>query len=126
MKLLKGVLIDVKNKVIEVKEIEDTLDNLYEILNCDMIEITQRKIGIGNDYYDIVCDEEGLLKETRIPSAFDSVGVPLLVGNLFIVKNDGKGNLRSLTDKQIEKVLKFAHMVKHGEEVNVGIEIGNW
>lgn len=83
-------LIDVKNDAVGISYIdpEHALEEYHEKLNCDLIDITERKIG--DKYYDIICDDEGLLKENAIPSAIDKDKKPMLVGNLLIcnVAND--------------------------------------
>lgn len=119
---IKGVLVDIINKRIETREVEDTLEEYYNLLNCDMIEIVSRHIG-GKDY-DIICDEEGLLKVNPIVSAFDSLNQPMLVGNLFIVNYGGNGKEASLTEEDIDHILKFGHLIetKNGQ-TNVAIRV---
>jgi hypothetical protein len=98
----KGILIDVENKKSEVVEFEPKLEVYYKLLNCTYIDITARKIG--ENWFDIVCDDEGLL-ENKIPSAVNSENEVQLVGNLLLVNHDGEGNETSLTDEQIKDVL---------------------
>lgn len=101
---IKGVLVDVMNEKVEVVEIEKSLQSYYNILNCDCIDIVSRKIG-GREF-DIVCDDEGLLKDPQKISAIDIMRQPMLVGNLFIVKFDGIEDITSLNDDEINHVLK--------------------
>lgn len=101
--MIKSILIDVKNKKAEALEIEPTLQNYYKLLDCDLIDITERKIG--EYWYDIVCDDEGLLKENQIPSAVNSKSEVQLVGNLLLMNHDGEGNETSLTDEQINDLM---------------------
>lgn len=119
---IKGVLVDVFNKRIETREIEDTLEGYYELLNCDMIEIVSRHIG-GKDY-DIICDEEGLLKVNPIVSAIDSNNQPMLVGSLFIVNYGGNGEEASLTEEDINHILKFGYIYEtKDKQTNVAIRV---
>lgn len=119
---IKGVLVDVINKRIETREVEDTLEEYYNLLNCDMIEIVSRHIG-GKDY-DIICDEEGLLKVNPIVSAFDSLNQPMLVGNLFIVNYGENGKEASLTEEDIDHILKFGHLIETTNgQTNVAIRV---
>lgn len=99
---IKGFMINVVNGTMGVKEVEGCLDSYYNLLGCDMIEIVSRKIGNYN--YEIICDEEGLLKDKAIVSAFSIDGDPMLVGNLFVVAYEGMGELRSLTDDEIDNL----------------------
>ena len=101
---IKGVLIDVLNEKVEVVEIEKSLQSYYKILNCDCIDIVSRKIG-GKEF-DIICDDEGLLKDPQKISAIDVRWQPMLVGNLFIVKFDGVEDITSLSDDEVQHVLK--------------------
>lgn len=108
-KKLKGVLIKVDGTC-EVVEIVDTLDNLYNVCECSCIDIVSRRIG--GKMFDIVLDDEGLLKDNPIVTAMRKDAKEMLVGNLFIVKNDGRGNLKSLSDEEIASVRGL--ILKHG------------
>ena len=115
--LLRGVLVDTINNKIETRKLftdEDTfLHEYYKILNCDTIDIISRKIG--NNYYDIICDDEGLLKDMLMPSMIilDGNGkiVQFLVGNIFIVKHDGNGNEKSLTNAEIDEIMSNIYTI---------------
>lgn len=108
-KNLKGLLIkaDIEGNKIETKVMETSeLRDFYKMLECSVIAITDRKIG--DKSYNIVCDDEGLLKEKRIPT-FCSVNKEglvneFIVGNIFICNNEGD-ELTDLTDEDIEEIL---------------------
>ncbi len=108
--LIKGILVDVKSNIIDVCEIEKSLESYYKILNCKLIDIVPMKIG--NRYFDIICDDEGLMKEDITLSAIYDDFTPALVGNLLVVRHDGKGNERSLTSKDILLVLEHVTTVQ--------------
>ena len=108
-KLLRGVLVDVEKETANIIEIEDELDEFYKILNCSCIDIVVRKIG--RKKLNIVCDDEGLLNNSKI-SAIDNLGNVQLVGNLFIVGGIVEdGNLTSISEEDaayvLERVLKI-------------------
>ena len=106
---MKVLYLDTIMSSIEEKEIEDNLDTYYKLLNCRCIDIATRKIG--NNWYDIICDDEGLLKQEIIPSAiYESNKEIALVGNLIIAKNDGYGNIIGLEEEEIEEIKK--HIVE--------------
>lgn len=106
--MVKGVLVDVKNSEIKIITFEDKLEELYRLCDCQYIDITMRKIG---EYeYDIVCDDEGLLKEGYIVSAIDKNQKPMLVGNLIFCNHDEEGNLASLKEEQIVNILKHTYV----------------
>lgn len=102
MKKIKGVLINVEKETVEVVEIDKTLSEYYRILNCTTIDIPSRKIG--ERYFDIICDDEGLFKDKPKISAVTMDGKPALVGNLFVVKFDGEEDITSLNDNDIEYI----------------------
>ena len=106
-KTIRGILIDVTSEVVgaRVADITPDLDTYYEILNCSTITITSRRIGErSRKYYDIICDDEGLLVAPTIVSAIDRDGKPMLVGNLFICSHDDEGNETSLSREDIRHI----------------------
>ena len=122
--LIRGILIDVDSKKGTVKEIEldnDKLESFYEALNCDTIDIVQRMIN--GKPFDIVCDDEALLKYDPIPSAVRKDGKVMLCGNLFIC-NHYKEELTSLSKKDVDYIMDNVVMVstatphKHGVRTN--------
>lgn len=116
------LLIDVKNDRVSpvVIESENALEQYYKLLDCDLIDITERKIG--GKYYDIICDDEGLLKDNAIPSAIDKDQKPMLVGNLLICNiADEEGNevelkaedIVLITDNLMQGVCEIDGSMKH-------------
>lgn len=100
---MKAFLLDAENRKTRTVDINDAdhLTDYYKYLNCRVIDIACRKIG--GKYFDIVTDDEGLLKEPRIVSALDPDGQPALVGNLlFCNYNPETGEEVSLTDADIQ------------------------
>lgn len=103
---VKGVLLDVRAprgsvSVIDLEE--DDLEEFYEALNCNTIDITTR--GVGDRKFVIVCDDEGLLQENPTISAIGPDGKFTFVGNLFIC-NRYKEHLASLSVDDINHILK--------------------
>lgn len=105
---ITGILIDVEKETAKVTTIEKELDAYYEALNCDTIDIVSRKIG--KRYYDIVCDDEGLFKDSPRISAINDMGGVMFVGNLFIVRFNGEDDIESLTDADVTYILKHIHL----------------
>jgi hypothetical protein len=90
-----------------VREVEGHYTKLRKLINCDLIDIVVRKIG--DTYYNIVCDDEGLFKENKIWSGITTnkgVIVEQIAGPIFITKDDGQGNLIGLEDKEVKTVLQ--------------------
>lgn len=82
------------------------LDAIYTMLECGTIDVATRKFG--RHYYDVYCDDEGLLKPNPLPSiaTFKSGQcVEQLVGNVFICKHDGEGGMKSLTQAECDEVV---------------------
>ena len=108
MNKIKAYYIDPENNIAEAREITDSLDTFYEMLHCDCIDIVSREVGrYGKRRYDIICDDEGLLKDDPYISAIDNNGQAMLVGSLLVVgEADDDGNITSLDDDDI-KFLKM-------------------
>lgn len=69
------------------------LDEMYREIGCSCIDIVRR--SIGGKIFDIICDDEGLLKDNPEPSAFYDINGNLevgLVGNLIVCNHDEMGN----------------------------------
>lgn len=105
MDIITGILIDVHQCCVSVETIPDTLQSYYDLLDCDIIDIVAR--NIGERKYLIVCDDEGMLNNQAIISAVNRQGVPMLVGNLFIVNDSGKEDLMSLTQDDIDYIMRY-------------------
>lgn len=112
-KRIVGVLADVEKEMVGLVEIPNGLDAFYKVLNCGCIDIVTRRIGDSKKAYDIVCDDEGLLKEPHKISAVDSAGNAQLVGNILITGTaDAEGNLTSLSTDDATYILKKIQLVK--------------
>lgn len=99
--MMKGLLLDTINQKVQVVDCENSLDAWYRLLNCDMIEMPE--IKIGGKYFTIICDEEGLLKSEPIISG---VGINIgLVGNLLIFNTDRENcDVTDLTNEDISLI----------------------
>jgi len=99
-----GVLIDIGSGFFGKATLDGSLESYCRALKCTCFDITYRSIG-GTEFA-VYCDDEGLLKQDPVPSAFTADGRPQLVGNLFIARIDEEGETISLTDSEIEQVIK--------------------
>lgn len=102
-------LVDVENREYNSITLDGSLDSYYNALDCDCFDIVRRKIG--GKYFDIMCDDEGLLKDKPVPSAYDSDGNVAFVGNLLVVKHDKSGNTVSLTNNEIAHIANYVYWV---------------
>lgn len=98
--MIKGILITADSA--EAISAEDKLDVWYTLLDCRCIDIIVRKIG--NKYYNIICDDEALLKSEPVPRAICGNAREILFGNLFICGQAEDEDLMSLTDEDVENV----------------------
>ncbi len=89
---------------VDVEELSD----YYKYLECDYFDIATRKIG--EKYYDIFCDDEGMFREDAITSAIGPDGSTMLVGNLIFANHDGEGNTTSLTREDVVNIVNNAHV----------------
>ena len=108
MNTITGLLIDVINGSVTVKTVDKNIYAYYDLIQCDVIDIVGRKLG--DRLYLFICDDEGLLKDNVKITAINSLGQPMLVGNLFIVNDDGEDDLSSLTEDDIAYISQYIHM----------------
>jgi len=94
---MKVFKVDVYGDSTGVIEIEDKLEDFYREIKTDVIDIVVRYID-GQEF-DIVCDDEGLLKDKPRVSAMDGGFKPMLVGNLLIAHHDDEGNLTGISEE---------------------------
>jgi hypothetical protein len=106
MKKIKGILVrpsDKGNTYVPYELDYENYKSLYPILDCDMFTIATRKIG--DKYFDIYCDDEGLLKNDYKFAASTEGGKEILAGNLFIVLHDEDGAIISLSEDDANMIL---------------------
>ena len=103
MKTLKGIFLNGRKS--QVLTIKKDLEEYYTLLDCSTIDIVSRKIdGV---WYDIICDDEGLFKDPLVVTAIGTDFNPELVGSIFVVTyDDKKGDIKSLTTEDIERINK--------------------
>lgn len=92
---------------VKAVNLEPSLENYYRLLDCRLIDIPSRRIG--DHYYDIICDDEGLLKGDPIVTAINSDGDAMLVGSLLVLKHDDEGNEIGLTAEEVREVMLHTH-----------------
>ena len=101
---MKALLLDTVGKTTKVVD-ANTLEDYYRMIGCDCIDIVTRKIG--RKVYDIIVDDEGLLKSDPIISAIDDFGRVMLVGSMIICGlADAEGELTDLSDNDIRYIKK--------------------
>ena len=106
MAKLRGVLVRPKEKAVDFTFELNSYMDFYPVLDCEVFDVVERKFG--NNYYDIYVDDEGLLnhKEEAIFTLGDTGVVEILVGNCFICKHNDEGDTISLTDAEVDEIIK--------------------
>ena len=110
--------VDEEPEVIEIEN--EDYKEFYKLIDCSTLDIVRRKIG--DKMFFIAVDDEGLLKEKPVPSAFEeSLGVGL-VGNLIVTgieETEDGDDRRSLTTAELATLKKFTftwtRLFKNGE-----------
>ena len=99
---MKAILIDVnedKVKLVDPKGLKD----YYRLIGCHTVDIVCRRIN--GKYFNIICDDEGLLTENPKIVAIDKNRDPMLVGNLIIVGDvDDDGGLLGLNEEDVKLI----------------------
>jgi hypothetical protein len=110
MKKILGVLSSLVDGLVKVERFEmeyESFRSLYPVLNCETFTIAARSIS-GN-YYDIYCDDEGLLKENHISAVLTPKNggdiEEVLAGNIFICNHTDDGDMASLNEDQVSDIL---------------------
>ena len=108
-KNLTGYLVDVLDDLSGPITISNPLDALYNVINCDLIDITY--LTLGEKEFCVIVDDEGLLKDSPKISAVSETGKPMLVGNLLLVSADGGEDFESLTSDDISLIEKHIRLI---------------
>jgi hypothetical protein len=101
----------IANHEAKVVEFEDTIEELYKLINCETIDMVERMIK-GTRYVFILDDEGKICKEPKEPSAYATDYPEVIVGNIIISKGEDKdGYLMPIT---IEDATKIANAMEKG------------
>lgn len=106
---MKALWIDRETNTAKIVETNGKLDDLYRMCHCDCIEIVVRNIdGIP---FNIVCDDEGLLKGDVMFTAFYDDGTPEIAGSICVFSCDDEwGDLSGLKGNEIEALMNRTGM----------------
>lgn len=105
-----------KPKVVDLPKDHTYLD-IKALLEIESpLTCVERKIG--NAYYDVWADDEGLYPETKYASGLCINAREILCGNILIAKHDNEGNLIGLTKEQQDKILDNSNWLCNEEFIN--------
>lgn len=112
---MRSFILNVNENKAGMIEVEDSLNRFYELLDCETIDIPER--AVGGVWYDIVCDDEGLLKPDPFVSGLDEDTEPMLVGSLLFFHHDEDGNLTELSEEDISNLTAHLRVISEPEEL---------
>ena len=88
---------------LSIIQIPDDFREYQRRIGCDCITIVQR--SINGKLYELVCDDEALLKSGQYPCAQNQDFDELIYGNIVIVgPADRDGNLTSLSQDDVKNI----------------------
>ena len=92
-------------RTIEAQYCINTLQQMYDLINCRTITMTD--VGIGNQHVVIIADDEGLLVEPPKPTAIYYHTRPAIVGNAILcAPSEEDGELRGFTKQETANILE--------------------
>lgn len=112
-KLVKGLFMDGCSGEYKEVECENSCDGFYKLLDCDYIDIQERKIG--NNYYDIIFDDESRLKNMDEIDfgvvTLDGSGrvCETILGKVLITKSNIDGETISLDPENLVEIIENIH-----------------
>ena len=102
----------------EVKTINDELSIYYEIIGCDYVEITGRRIG--DNRYMIICDENGRYADEVIFTVVSKDGsYSDIAGTIIIAGPPTNGDLTSLSSNDIANIVNNIGVTKQETESGI-------
>ena len=119
-KKMKAILIDVKTQEIKEVEHDDTLQNIYDLINCRAFDLVRI-----DDVNSIFVDDEGILKDNLYFEYSVSDRVFQLAGNGLVLGVDDEGNSISTT-LTVEDVEGKVNFLPEGFKVEPYMEVRAW
>ena len=117
---MKAILIDVKTQEIKEVEHDNTLQNIYDLIDCRAFDLVRI-----DDVNSIFVDDEGLLKANLYFEYSGGSRVFQLAGNGLVLGVDDEGNSISptLTVEDVEGKVNF---LPEGFKVEPYMEVTAW
>ena len=117
---MKAILIDVKTQEIKEVEHDNTLQNIYDLIDCRAFDLVRI-----DDVNSIFVDDEGILKDNLYFEYSGSENVFKLAGNGLILGVDDEGNSISPT-LTIEDVKGKVNFLPEGFKIEPYVRITAW
>ena len=110
MKKVKVLTLEVDHKIraiiphVRFIDSDNTLEEMYRLIGCDLIDIAQVKVG--GKFFDVYCDDEFLLKDNPVPTLFID-NETVLCGNLIFTTRNDEGKAAKITNDDVKKLTNF-------------------
>ena len=105
-----GYKIDPHSKDAELVEVNG-LHDYYREIGCDCIDIAV--VSVHGTPFNVIVDDEGLLKGEVIASVFDGKGYPMLANVAIVLGFDDDCDVRSLTTDEVRALSDETYVVSH-------------
>lgn len=118
----KLTMLYVHNDSATFEKVSPTLETYYEMLNCRTIDIVS--IPFNGKDYDVICDDEALLKEPPYSfSVISKEGHPMIAGNILIC-NSENGYETTLTPEDVFRLMLAICWTEQNEKPTAALIAG--
>ena len=119
---MKAILIDVKTQEIKEVEYDNTLQNIYDLIDCRAFDLV-RLNEVDGIFNSIFVDDEGLLKESN--RYFKTWNGNTYAGKGLLLDTDDEGNSTdvSVSVLQVQSSVRF---LPEGFKVEPMIMVNEW
>lgn len=107
---MKFYYLNVKNQVYGTVDIDPKLNEYYKLIDCDCVTIAT--IQIFGHVYDVICDDEALLKDDPIPAILACNGMSIY-GNVLICKEGEDGQEEGLDFYDVDRIRNSIYLTIH-------------
>ena len=99
----------IETKVRKIDE-KNKLQEFYKYLHCDVIDMVEIEVVENKTsyYYDVICDDEGLLKSPKIPVLYVNEDV-VIFGSIAFCKYNKNGDSVGLETEDIDRLMRYIH-----------------
>ena len=119
---MKAILIDVKNQVVKEVEHDDTLKNIYELVDCRTFDVVNID-GVNTIYV----DDEGLYKENQLYFEYFGTETSVkLAGNGLILGLDRETGDSVSPTISVEEVENCVRFLPEGFSIEADFRITEW
>lgn len=83
----KLTMLYIHNDSASFEKVAPALETYYKMLDCETIDIVQ--VDFNGEPFDVICDDEALLKEPPYSfSVISKEGHPMIAGNILVCKSE--------------------------------------